>query len=210
MLKKEYDILKPFVDKPWQPLTFKQIAVASKKRSNSYLFNTLKKFIINKILVEKKVGNVLLYSINYQSSKALSYLGFALEYGGWNKNSVPYHDLQVLMDKIPYIAHVTLLTGSYAKGTQYKKSDLDVVILIEDSCEPKKVYAELKLQSELNIPNIHLYVFRYSEFIEMLTNKEVNYGTEIVKNCLVLSQGQTYLKLIHEAIQHGFDGTSLS
>ena len=105
----------------------------------------------------------------------------------------------------PYASHITLITGSYAKGTQTEKSDIDVVIIIEDQCDPRRVKANLNLHCELSIPYIHLYVFRNSEFISMLKDREANYGKEIVKNCLILTQGQTYLKLIDEAMKNGFD-----
>ena len=118
--------------------------------------------------------------------------------------------MQKLMDKINYKNYVFLITGSYVRGTQTKNSDVDVVILIEDGLEPKKVSAELKLQSELNIPKIHLYVFKYSEFIQMLTNKEANYGKEIIKNYLILTEGQILLKIIEEAIKNGFNDRSLT
>src|SRR3989338_5140345 len=118
--------------------------------------------------------------------------------------------MHALIEKIPYPNHITLITGSYAKGTQRDDSDIDVVIIIEDSCEPKRGTAELKLQSELSIPHVHLYVFRNFEFIEMLKNKDINYGKEIVKNCLMLTQGQNYLNLIDEAIKNGFNGSALS
>jgi predicted nucleotidyltransferase len=210
MLTKEYEILKPFALKPWEKFTFKQIELASKKKSTSYVFQTLKKFVKNKILKEEKIGNVLIYSIDFKSGKALTFVGFVLEFIGWSKNHIPYKDIQIMIEKIPFHNNITLITGSYAKGTQTAKSDIDAVVMVEDSCEPKKVYAELKLYCELNIPNIHLYVFRNSEFVEMLKNKEANYGKEIAKNCLILTQGQTYLKLIDRAIENGFNGKNLT
>ena len=58
----------------------------------------------------------------------------------------------------------------------------------------------------MNIPPIHLYVFRNREYIEMLSNKEANYGKEIARNNLILAGGQIHLKLISEAMQNGFNG----
>ena len=64
------------------------------------------------------------------------------------------------MHKIPANFFILLITGSYANNTQKKNSDIDIVIICDNSFEPKKIYSELKHESEMNIPPIHLYVFR--------------------------------------------------
>jgi len=89
---------------------------------------------------------------------------------------------------------------------QRKYSDIDVVILIENSIEPKKVYAELSYYCDMSIPKIHLYVFRKSEFLEMLLSKEANYGKEIVKNNILLFGAEHYYKIFGEAVENGFNG----
>lgn len=209
LLRKESDLLYLFASKPWKAYTEAELKSAYGTKSKSYVAHFLDKYVKDGILKTEPIGGFASYSLDLSSAKARVYAGTVLEFVGWSKDHVPYKDMQATIDKIPYSSHITLIAGSYAKGTQRENSDIDVVVIIEDACEPKKVYAELKLHSELNIPPIHLYVFRNSEFIEMLKNKELNYGKEIVKNCLVLTQGQTYLRLIDEATKNGFNGKSL-
>ena len=142
--------------------------------------------------------------MNLSSAKTRVFAGFALEHEAWNKKDIPYYDMQKIIDNISTSDYVLLITGSYANGKQKKTSDIDVVIIIDDGFDPKRIYANLSQICELNIPPIHLYVFRNREFIEMLRNKEFNYGKEISKNNLILVSGQIYLNLIKEAIEHGF------
>jgi len=210
MITKEAELLLIFAREPWKKYTFTELKKTSGKKSKSYLQSFIGKFIKEGILLQEKVGHLPIYSLNLFSTKARDYGGFVLEHDGWNRKSIPFNDMQKLMDKINYKEYIFIITGSYAKATQTKHSDIDVVILIEDNLEPKKVYAELKLQCELNIPKIHLYVFKHSEFIQMLTNKEANYGKEIVKNYLILTEGQIYLKIIEEAIKNGFNNRALA
>jgi len=206
MLKKESGLLNLFASRPWKAYTESGLKGVYGTKSKSYVGLFLGRYVKEGILKTEQIGSLTSYSLDISSAKARVYAGTVLELIGWSNSHIPYRDVQKLIEKIPYPGHVALITGSYAKGTQTEKSDIDVVVIIEDSCEPKRVYAELKLESELNIPPVHLYVFRSSEFIEMLKNREFNYGKEIVKNCLVLTQGQTYLKLIGEAIKNGFHG----
>lgn len=209
MLRKESELLYQFAVKPWQSYTESELKALYGTKSKSYVELFIKKYVKEGVLKAEQIGKISTYCLNLSSAKARVYAGTVLEFTAWRKKHIPYKDMQALIEKIPYPSHITLITGSYAKGTQREKSDIDVVIIIEDSCDPKKVKAELKLQSELNIPPVHLYVFKASEFIEMLRNRELNYGKEIVKNNLILTQGQTYIKLLDEAIKDGFNGKAL-
>lgn len=202
MINKEHKILEPFVKTPWKKFTFGEIKLFSKKKSGSYVYSILKKFVKNNILTEEKIGNSILYALNLNETKAQSYAGFLAEY---LTHRISYKNIEKISKKIPTSFYILIITGSYAKNTQTKHSDIDIVI-ISDEIETKKIYAELKLECELSIPKIHLYVFKKSEFLEMLKNKEANYGKEIAKNNLIFSGGENYYRIINEAMQNGFNG----
>lgn len=209
MINKSSEVLYIFARESWKKYTFTQIKDLLKKNSKSYIQGVIENFVNEGIIQREKIGNLPIYSLNFNLVKSRVFAGFVLENYGLGKKNIPYRDMQKFMDKIPYKGYVFIITGSYAKERQTKNSDIDVVTLIEDSCEPRRVYAELSQSAELNIPQIHLYVFKYSEFKEMLYNKEPNYGKEIVKNCLILSGGQIYINLIKEAIENGFNDRRL-
>ncbi len=206
MLKKEYEILIPFIKEPWRRFTFKDIKNLSRKSSESYVYNSLKRFVKSSILKEEKAGNVVLYSLALENIKTQAYLGIISEYTAWNQTHIPYKEINGLAEKIPAHFYALIITGSYAKMAQRKDSDIDVVILIENSIESKKVYAELSHYCEMSIPKMHLYVFRKSEFLEMLLSNEANYGKDIVRNNLLLFGAEHYYKIFGEAIKNGFNG----
>lgn len=206
MINKEREILYFFAKEPWRGYTFTEIKNVSGKKSKSYISLVLKFFVKEGILTEKAVGTLPVYHLNTGSTKAQVFAGFVLEHYSWSKRHIPHKDMQKAMDKILAENFVFIIAGSYAKNKQRPESDIDVVVLIDDSAESRKVYAQLSHFCELNIPPIHLYVFRNKEFIEMLTNREANYGKAIVKDNLILKGGQVYLKLIDEAMMHGYRG----
>ena len=210
MLTKEHHLLVPLIVRPWKKFTFKEIQESSKKTSKSYVSAVLKKMVREKIILEEKVGNLRFYELNHKYIKAQVYAVFIAEHLAWNKSFIPYPTLQKAAAKIPTPFYIFIITGSYAKNTQKETSDIDVVLIVDDTEETKRVYAQLRSACELSIPEIHLYAFKKSEFIEMLTNKEANYGKEIAKNNLLLYGAQAYYQIINEAIEHGFNGKSLS
>jgi len=206
MIKKEGEILHYFASEPWRKYTFTELRKASKLKSKSYIALFLKKFVYNNILRQERIGNLPVYSLNVSSTKARIFAGFVLENDSWRKRQIPYKDLEKIIRQIPTHNYVFIVTGSYSKNKQTEKSDIDVVILIDDAVETKRLYAELSHACEMNIPPIHLYVFKNKDFLEMLLNKEANYGKEIALNNLILCGGQVYIQLIAEAMDHGFTG----
>ena len=138
MLNKEYEILKPFIEEAWKKFTFKEIKKLSKKKSESYVYNSLKKFVKQNILSEEKVGNILIYTLNLSNLKTQIYAGFVAEHIAWHKKQIPYKNLQNIASKIPTDFFILIITGSYAKNMQKKDSDIDVVVISDDCFESKK------------------------------------------------------------------------
>lgn len=134
-----------------------------------------------------------------KTPKAISYFSAVAEYVAWNSN-IP--SIQELISKIEVPFFTLLVVGSYAKNEQTSESDLDVVLLVPN--DVKKLHAELQLSCELNIPEIHLYVFTNEEFMQMLLDKKNNYGKEAVKNNLIFHGAEAYYKIIFEAMKNGF------
>lgn len=203
LINKEYKIIEPFTREPWKGLTFKQVKNLSKNKSDNYVHKTLKKFVKANILKEKKIGNIIVYSIN-NNIKALNTIGFIAEYKANTVRYIP--NIQNIIDKIKTPYYSLIITGSYARNKQNKDSDLDIVIICDNKRDPKTILAEIKLESELSIPKIHPYVFTKSQFYEMLTNKEENYGKETARNNLIITGAKQYYDILMEVIQNGFNG----
>jgi predicted nucleotidyltransferase len=206
MLKKEYEILYVFMKDPWKRFAFREIKDISGKTSDSYIYQTLKHFVELAVLKIEKAGNVILYSLNINHLKSRIYAGLVAEHIAWNKKRIPYDIILEFASRVPATYYTLLVTGSYAHNKQKKDSDMDLVIICEDTIDTKTIYAELSHYSEMSIPPIHLYVFKKSDFLKMLLDKKANYGKEIVKNLLIFTGATEYYNIINEAMKNGFNG----
>lgn len=205
ILKKQYEIDKVFLVKPWNPLTYLEIQKISKKRSKGYVYKELDRLKDDKMIIPERIGKrTLVYHIKLDTASAQQYWGFLSEYVAWTKDKFPLQIIENLRSKMPTPFFSLIVTGSYAKGTYSKNSDIDVVIISDH--ESKSIYVELKYETETSIPKVHLYVFTRQEFLEMLSSKKENYGKEIVRNSLIFLGGAQYYSLLSEAIAHGFKG----
>lgn len=205
ILTKLYTLLKPFVKEPWRKLTYKEIKDISKNKSDNYTYTGLINWVQWRVLKTQKIGNNIIYFMN-DSIAALNIIGFLAEYEASKVKHLPHLNLQKLMSKIKTNFFILIITGSYAKNKQKATSDLDIVIICDNEHEPKKILAEIKLESELSIPEIHPYIFTEEQFYQMLINSEENYGKEIARNNLIIRGGKEYYSILKEAIKHGFNG----
>ena len=114
------------------------------------------------ILYSEKIGNINLISLKMSRN---TFVNFAF-LDEQEKNKIPNASKIIELKEIT--DYLTLVTGSYAKGTATKKSDLDLVIIIPDKDDMVHMQKLVENITMLFIPEIHLYVFRKKDFIEML------------------------------------------
>ena len=91
--------------------------------------------------------------------------------------------------------YVLLLFGSYAKGTQTKSSDIDVMVICPDEREDAFEKDISGTARSLPLP-LHPLVFSESQFLEMAHAKEPNVGQEALKNNVVLYGIEQYYGMI--------------
>jgi len=205
MLTKKYTILEPFAKEAWKKFTFKEIKKLSCNKSDNYVHTVLKRFVALEVLQEQKIGNNLVYSLAMNIS-ALNTVGFIAEHRANTAKHIPHKSIQKLINKLKTVFYIFVVTGSYAKAKQKETSDLDIVIICDNKQEPNAILSQIKLESELTIPEVHPYLFTQEQFYQMLITKEENYGKEIARNNLIITGGKAYYSILLEAINHGFNG----
>ena len=210
MLKKEHELLIPFIRAPWKKRTFREIKRLCNKTSESYVYDALKRYVKEGLLSEEKAGNVILYSSNLSNPKAQLYSGFIAEHLAWSAKHLPFDLIKKVIEKMPTPYFTLMITGSYARNKQKETSDADMAVIVDDEVKTKQVLAQIHYTCELSIPQGHPYVFKKSEFLQMLLNNEANYGKEISMNNLILYGGTEYYAMMSEAIKNGFDDKKLS
>jgi len=99
-------------------------------------------------------------------------------------------NFKVILSHIQDIVYpsIILLFGSYIKGTQSKGSDIDL-LLISDNDDAQRTLSML--------PIVHLSVFTYNEFMQMLKSKEYSVVGEAVKKNIILAGVEDYYRLIN-------------
>src|SRR3989344_366938 len=198
----EFKVINLFRDNLLQTYTIREIMDKLRKNSYNWVFNTIKKLENMEIVTIESKGGSHLCSFNMNHPLALSYLSLSEKLKITDK--LPLKNIRELIGNSPFSYFSFFVTGSYARGDYTKKSDLDIVVIVEAGDDTKKMFSVLKNKGDLMLPRVHLYVFSKNEFLKMLLDKEENYGKEIFRNHIILFGAENYYLILREAVFHGF------
>jgi len=91
--------------------------------------------------------------------------------------------------------YMLLIFGSYAKKTQTKNSDIDLMFIVPDGKEELFEKDVHRAARSLPLP-IHYLIFSEKQFLDMNNAKESNVGQEALKNNIILYGIETYYEMI--------------
>lgn len=91
--------------------------------------------------------------------------------------------------------YMLLVFGSYAKKTQTRNSDIDLMFIVPDGTEELFEKDVNRAASSLPLP-IHPLVFSEKQFLEMTNAREPNVGQEALKNNIILYGIETYYEMV--------------
>lgn len=202
LTKNQIEILNLFRKNIFLKTSILQIKKLLKKKSYQRVHEAVRELEKNKILKSEKAGNTRLISL-ILTPQAIFYISFLDEQEAINKNFSNYEKIMSIKEVSSYII---IITGSYAKGTQMKSSDLDLVAIIPDDQKAPDIQKLVENITFLYHPRVHPYVFTRKDFIEMLLDYKENYGKEIFRYHVILKNASIYYEIIRGAIKNGFKG----
>ncbi len=182
------NILKFLVENQNKEFSIRQISI-HRKINYKTAYISLQDLEKEEIVTLKKQGNTIICLVNHKFND----LVFEVEYARLqellkNKNFfVIYNKLLKINSQF-----ILLLFGSHAKGKETKNSDIDLLLICDNS---KPIESQIKL-----IPlNIHLTSIKYDGFKSMLNSKEFSVVSEAVKHNILLFGIEDYYRLMNNA-----------
>lgn len=107
-------------------------------------------------------------------------------------------DIAVMYDSFKGLRsrlYILLIFGSYAKKTQTKHSDVDLMFIVPDAAEEKMEREIQNIVGTLPL-KIHINIFKESDFRTMRNSKEITVGSEAIKNNIILHGMESYYEII--------------
>ncbi|MFW5704541.1 MAG: nucleotidyltransferase domain-containing protein [Nanoarchaeota archaeon] len=190
-MKTEIKIIEFFLNNKNKEYTIREI---SKIVSSDYKIVNLAthKLIEKNILKTKKIGPSTLCYLNNSIFTTEIFLAENQRKEKIQKNSNLKLLTKEIQSKLNVANYILLLFGSFAKGTQTKNSDLDLIFI---SNEKEKIEKQVKNIFSISPIKIDYYVFTEDEFKQMRDSKERNVIHEAIENNIILYSSESYYKL---------------
>ena len=193
MKDRNVDIIKHLIENSDKELNILSVAI-SVGMNYKNVFDIVKRLEKEKLITLKKFGS----SNRVEIKKIIHPLVFEAEYARReeifrNKNILVM--VNRIKEDIGSALYVLLLFGSYAKKSQTKGSDIDIMFIVPDSAEEKYESRVMQTTRLLALP-IHYMIFTESQFLSMLDTKEFNVGKEAAKHNIILHGMENYYEMI--------------
>ncbi|MFT4304713.1 MAG: nucleotidyltransferase domain-containing protein [Candidatus Woesearchaeota archaeon] len=196
--KNELKIIELFRTNLFFKGSIREIMYKIKSKSYQRVYEAVERLINKKILNFKHYGNNKIINLNLSRESILLLSYFDEKEANKIPNYSKILDIKEISD------YLILVTGSYANNTFTKKSDLDLVIIIPDKDDVVHIQKFVDNITMLYSPQVHLYVFRKKDFLDMLKSKEQTYAKEIVNKKIILKNARIFYELLKEVINNGY------
>lgn len=192
MKSKDVEVIKLLIENKEKDLSINQVAKLLKKdyKNAHNIVTRLSKMQLvqlqpfgnsHKVVLLNKMHPLLFEAEYLRRNELLKDKDFA----------VIYDSLKSMSSKL----YILLLFGSYAKKTQTRHSDIDMMFIVPDEVEE---IIEKEINSIIRtLPlKIHANIFTERDFKAMRNSKEVTVGTEAMKNNVIMHGIESYYELI--------------
>lgn len=163
------------------------------KINYSHAFKRVKKLVNDKILLQRKQGQVNHISINIRNIDTIQLISFVEEQESKKLNNTTLRLLIKEVIKIDPLGCLGLF-GSRVTKKATKESDWDIFIIAQN----KKIKQMRKIVSKFpHITNIHLEVISIEEFQKSLFSPEETVVKHIIRNKLIIYNPHVFYNIIY-------------
>jgi len=172
--------------------TSKQIEIAT-GLSHEPTFRILKSLVKNKYLKKKKVGKTNVYELIFTDETYLVYTYFMTKKISQfkQKSSLLYKRLKEFINSIK--ANSVVLFGSYAKGTETKVSDIDILVVSNEK-NIEKIASTFKTKYNISIKPV---IVKAENFKNIKKDNPAFYN-DLIKFGIVLDGLEFFFKEVYK------------
>jgi len=193
--KTQEKILAFLLSNPEEKLTIRGI---SKRLSKSYtlVYNNIRGLEKDNIIAKESIPPAQVVKLN-EFAPAEIFVEIELKRKKEFLKEYPWVSLMLndILSSAKNLFFILLVFGSYAKAMQTKKSDIDLLVIVQDKKDIEGIEnainkAYTKVKKGLNFVDMH-------DFKEMIKNtNELNIGNEAKKHHLILYGAEEYYQLL--------------
>ena len=196
MEKLEIAIMELFVADPRKRYSIRDI---SKTIGKQYapVHTAVQRLIKKRALKKQRIGHTDYCSIDLHGDASIFCFAEAWRAKQFiRKNKIAGMIIEEVLEKLKAHFYVLVLFGSYAKGKQTEKSDIDLLLIADNNSRAEELERTLKSVSRLSKKPLHVTSMNFKDFIDMASDKETNVVNQAICNHIIFSGYEEYYKML--------------
>ena len=181
-----------------QPFRFYSIKKISSLIDTSYAltYDSVRSLQKKEIIKAEKMGNVLACNLNLSANpQLLAVSSLILSENFLNKVSFGFV-IDEIRGKLSDSIYILALFGSYAKGRATKKSDVDLLFIVQNKLDIDKI--KKRIQSVLSETNMKIeFEVITSEWLIKMFEEKQTVGREVLNASIILHGSEQYYTMVN-------------
>jgi predicted nucleotidyltransferase len=199
MEKLELIIMELFAADPRKRYSIRDIAKATGKQY-APVHAAVQRMVKKKALQKQRIGHTDYCSLELNGDSSMFCFAEAWRAKEFiRKNKVAGRIIEEVLEKLKANFYVLVLFGSYAKGSQTEKSDIDLLLVADNNSKAEELERTISGVSRLSKKALHVTSMYFKDFIDMASDKETNAVNQALGNHIIFRGYEEYYKMLGAA-----------
>lgn len=160
----------------------------------------VQRMIKKKVLQKQRIGHTDYCSLELKGDASLFCFVEAWRAKQFmRKNMAAGMIIEEALEKLKANFYVLVLFGSYAKGKQAEKSDIDLLLIADNDRRAEELERTLTGISRFSKKALHVMPMNFKDFIYMASDKATNAVNQALGNHIIFSGYEEYYKMLGAA-----------
>ncbi|MFH1439146.1 MAG: nucleotidyltransferase domain-containing protein [Candidatus Woesearchaeota archaeon] len=190
----EQKIMGIVLPQPFKDYSVRQI---SKRIKSSYALTheSIRSLIDKDMITARKIGNSLVCKANLSADTGLLAISSLINSKKFMKTNRFSFVIDNLKNKLDNLLYVMILFGSHAKGTATKKSDIDLLFVVQNEQDIEKIKKRIKSVLSLTNEKVDFDAITTEWLIKMFEDRH-SIGREVLEGSIILHGAEQYYSLV--------------
>ncbi len=195
LTKCEQKIVEAILPQPFKTYSIRKISKLIKS-SYALTYDSVRALTNRNVIKAEKIGKSLACRLNLSAEPQLLAIS-SLIYSKRFLDKVPFGFVIVeIKNKLNDSIYIMILFGSYAKGTATKKSDIDLLFVVQNKADIEKI--KKKVRSVLSSTNIGIeFDVITTEWLIKMFEEKNTVGREVLEGAIILHGSEQYYTLVN-------------
>jgi predicted nucleotidyltransferase len=199
MEKLELIIMELFAADPRKRYSIRDIAKSVAKQY-APVHTAIQRMINKKVLKKQRIGHTDYCSLELNGDSSSFCFAEAWRAKQFmKKNKVAGQIIGEVLEKLKANFYVLVLFGSYAKGSQTERSDIDLLLVADNNSRAEELERTISAVSRLSKKSLHIMSMDFKDFTDMASNKETSAVNQALGNHIIFSGYEEYYKMLGAA-----------